>query len=573
MTTNMKQWSVKPIHKEEAESLSRQLQISPLIAQLLINRDIREVTKVEEFLFHSLKNLPNPFELKDMDKAVSRIVEAIQKKEKAVVYGDYDVDGTTATALLLRFFREIGYPIDFYIPHRLKEGYSLNEQAVRELHKKGAKVIITVDNGIMAMEEALLIKELGMDLIITDHHEVPDSLPVAHAIVNPHRKDCAYPSKEICGAGVAFNLVMALRQKLRAMNFFREIEEPNLKKYLDLVALATVADVVPLTGANRILVKYGLQQINATLWPGLRALKEVSAVKGNVTATHLGFRLGPRLNACGRLYDATMGVELLISDDDEKALEIAAKLDSANRERQDLEKQIYRQAVDLLEKDPHRSQRMGHVLYQKGWHPGVLGIVASRLAERYCRPFILLGQDGERLKGSARSYGGLNLIDALRSCDKWLIKCGGHKAAAGLSLYLDKLEDFQQNFEREVQSKLSEEHCIPRMKIDAELNLGEIDLRLLDELKLLEPFGQGNPEPLFCLKATQSRGGRVVGERHLKFQVEKENKRADAIAFGMAEQTEMLKHSVDVAFICQLNEYRGLKSVVLNVRDLKRTEK
>lgn len=595
----MKKWNLKPSCQKEAGLLSQELGISNLTAQLLINRRIQDPLAAKNFLFNSLKDLPNPFLMKDMEKGVERIISAIKKKEKIVIYGDYDVDGTAGTSILILFFKEIGYPVDFYIPHRLKEGYSLNEVALAKIKALGAKVVVTVDNGITANREAIKAKDLQIDLIITDHHEVPENIPEAYAVIDPLRRDCSFPAKEICGAGVAYYLVMALRQRLRECGFFEKRKEPNLKNYLDLVALATVADVVPLVGVNRIFTKVGLAQITRSIWPGIRALMNVSGLTGELAAYHLGFVLGPRLNACGRLYNATMGVKLLISEDEAFALEMAYELEKANRERRGIEGKIFDEAVGILEKDLQSSQRMSHVLYHKNWHPGVIGIVASKLAERFCHPVILFGKpphpesplwrqedewedkksysltkshtegwggkDRDHLKGSARSYGGLNLVEVLGECKNSLIKFGGHKAAAGLSISLEKLQEFKDNFENEVKKKLSPENCVPHINIDSELSLKEINLKLMDEIKLLEPYGEGNPEPLLCLRGVSPQRERIVGEKHLKFYVVG----TEAIAFGMKDRSKTLKKEIDLAFALKLNTYQGVSSLVLNVKDLK----
>ena len=564
----MKEWEFKPDQQKTSEIFVKELKISPILAQLLVNRDFSDPVQARSFLFHTLKDLPNPFLLKDMDRAVGRILRAMHEKEKIVVYGDYDVDGTTGTSLLLLFFKAIGYPVDFYIPNRMKEGYSLNPKAVEDLKKSGFSVLITVDNGIAAVNEVALAQKLGMDVIVTDHHVVPDKMPEAYAVLNPLRKDSEYPAREICGTGVAFNLVMALRQRLREKNYFQNRKEPNLKTYLDLVALATVSDVVPLTGANRILVRQGLLQMKETVWPGLKALMQVAKVKEPVTAMHLGFYLGPRVNACGRLYDAATGVKLFTSDSQVQAEHLASELDKANQERKGVEKNILAEALEEVKNAD--GSRMTHVLFRESWHPGVIGIVASRIAEKTARPVFLLGSDGEFLKGSGRSYGGLHLVEALKECAPHLLKFGGHKAAAGVTLKKESLEAFRNSFEAAVARLLSREQCVKKISLDAELKLADINESLFKEIGLLEPFGQGNPEPLFCLRAVSPRAGRIVGEKHLKFTATDGQNEWQAIAFGMgASHLEKLSGPVDLAFSLQANYYQGVRSLVLHVRDLK----
>jgi single-stranded-DNA-specific exonuclease len=569
----MKKWNSQSVDDNTIKTLKKDCNISSFLAKLLILRGQDTLNKAKAYLSSTLKDLPNPFSLKNMDLAVDRLISAIEKKEKIYVYGDYDVDGTTATALLIRFFREIGHPISFYIPHRIREGYSLNHDAVEQIIKNKAQVIVTVDNGISSQKEAKHIKDLGVDLIITDHHQVPDQLPEAYAIINPLQKGCDYPSKEICGAGVAFNLLMALRSRLRERGFFQSRSEPNIKKYMDLVALATVADVVPLVGVNRIFVKYGLKRFSETAWPGMQALIDVSGVSRDIGVYDLGFRLGPRLNACGRLYEASKGVYLLTEDEYEKCLPVARELNEANRERQAIEKMMLDEAVGILDDPGYPKMKMSHVLFHESWHVGVLGIVASKLTERYLRPVVLLGKDGQTLKGSARSYGGLNLIEALRACGDFLIRCGGHKAAAGLSLQADQLKAFSDHLEMKVSQEISEADCEPCLNIDGELLFEDIGMDLITDLKALEPFGMGNSEPIFSLKRCKPCYPRVVGEKHLKFEVREGAKRLGAIAFGMGSWVEKLSDPFDVAFALRLNEYNGAQSVELHVRDISLIEK
>lgn len=552
---------------ETVDKLATEMGVSPLVARLLINRGVNSAEQAHSFLFDSLKDLPNPFLFKDMNRAVDRIIQAIHTKEGIVIYGDYDVDGTTSTSLLLLFFQDLGFPVRFYIPHRMKEGYSLNSEALKRLKQEGASVVITVDNGIAAQKEAEVARELGIDLIITDHHEVPPHLPSAYAVINPLQEECAYPAKVICGCGVAFNLALALRQKLREQGYFATRPEPNMKKYLDLVALATVADVVPLTGINRVFVRVGLQEMEHTSRPGLQALKEVAGVE-SVKASDLGFRLGPRVNACGRLYDASTGVRLLTSSRVEEARLLAKELDAANRERQVLEEKILHAALAQVATDPLSQTRWSHVLYHQDWHPGVVGIVASRLVSRLHRPVIVLGQDGDSIKGSARSYGGLNLVQALRNCSSLLLRCGGHKAAAGLTLQPQNFDAFKKAFEEEVASSLSADDCIPRLEIDDWLDPSAINLKLLQDISQLAPFGQGNREPLFALRGILPLYPKIVGEKHLKFNVTTRDNTLSAMAFGMADFWP-LPSSVNLAFACELNTYQGRNTVQLNIKDIK----
>lgn len=564
----IKQWEIKACAPEVISRLAREADLPPLVIRLLVNRGITELSAIHSFLFHSLKDLPNPFLLQDMNRAVDRILTAMERKEKIVVYGDYDVDGTTATSMLLLFFHEIGFPVHFYIPHRMREGYSLNVPALSRLKNEGAHLLITVDNGISASKEATACREMGLDLIITDHHIVPFELPAALAVVNPQRLDCAYPAKEICGTGVAFNLMLALRQRLREAGHFKNRPEPNLKRYLDLVALATVADVVPLVGANRIFVRAGLKEMESTRWPGLKVLMEKAGVASPIDTFHVGFRLGPRLNACGRLYDATAGVRLLTSADEAEARTLADELEAANLERRDIEGEILKQAIARIEQDAASPDRASHVLFDEGWHPGVLGIVASRIVERYGRPTILLGRDGAWLKGSGRSVAGVNMIDALNECTVHLVKFGGHKAAAGVSLEEDQLANFKNIFDQSVKKTLHAKDCFPVILVDAELKAEDVIPDLLREIERLAPFGHSNPEPLFSVRNITMQNARLVADKHLKFRMPTGSGSIEAIAFGQAEHLQKLNNPVDLAFSLKWNSYHGNETLNVHVKDI-----
>lgn len=563
----MKQWRLHSANSTQIKNLSSVLGVSNLVSQLLINRGLDNPDLALPFLNLGLKDLPSPFLMKDMDRAVDRVLLAMEKKEKVVIYGDYDVDGTTATSLLTLFFEEIGFPVSFTIPDRMKEGYSLNEGALVRLKESGTQLLVTVDNGISAFKEAAAAARLGLDLIITDHHQVPAKMPQALAVLNPHRPDDTFPAKEICGTGVAFYLMMGIRQKLREQGYFKSRPEPHLRKYLDLVALATVADVVPLTGINRVFVREGLEVMKRSQWVGLEALKKVAGIEGEVDASHLGFRLGPRVNACGRLALAATGVMLLTSKNREEAEKLAQELDNANRERQEIEREIVKEALAQLETDPQAQDRMAHVLYSPKWHPGVIGIVASRIVEKTHRPTLMLGSDGVFLKGSARSVGGLNLVEALGECKSLLVKYGGHQAAAGVTMEAVHLKEFQDLFEKVVRSRLSVEQCQPMLAIDAELSVADISERMMDEISKLKPFGQSNPEPVFCLRAVRTQAAKIVGKNHLKFSVTHPEP-LNAIAFGYGEHLNKISNSIDLAFNLETNEFRGRKSLVLHIKDI-----
>lgn len=558
----MKNWSVLTQPTDAVNALSRELGVSLLTARVFFNRGLKVTDEANLFLNQGLKDLPDPFLLKDMDKAVARIIYAIESKEKIVIYGDYDVDGTSATSMLMLFFAEIGYPISYYIPHRIKEGYSLNLAALEKLKNEGTHLIITVDNGIAAVDEVQASMQMGMDMIITDHHQIPEKLPPAYAIINPLQAGCEYPDKHICGTGVAFNLIMALRQVLRKKNYFET--QPNLKKYLEFVALATVADVVPLVGVNRLFVRYGLASLQNTEWPGLFALCQVSGLApgSEINAHHLGFRLGPRINAAGRLYDASLGVKLLTSHKKEEALELANTLNQANDERRGVEAHILDEA---LAQASSQSANPVLVLESREWHAGVLGIVASRLVQKFSKPVILLTEDKGVLKGSARSIPGIHLVSCLKECESFLEKFGGHEMAAGVSLKPENLVSFKEAFGNVVAKNL-----LPReasLSIDALIGFAEIEDRLLEEIGLLGPFGQGNPEPLFCLNGIKINSYQIVGKKHIKFYLSSEKKKVEAIAFGMADLFPIPIPPLNLAFRLRKNTFRGQTQMVLEVAD------
>lgn len=566
----MDEWQfIGPPSDDKVGALTRAFGIEPLIARVLVNRGYDEERSVRTFLAPSLKDLPSPLLLKDLARAVARIMSAIELGEKICIYGDYDVDGTVATSILWLFFREIGYDVDYYIPDRLKEGYSLNRGALDVIKQRGAKVIITVDNGITAHDAAQYARTLDLDLIITDHHQVPANLPEAFAVLNPHRSDCEFPDKGICGAGVAFYLAMGLRQSLRERLFFNaDRPEPNLKKFLDLVAVATVADMMPLKGVNRIFVKLGLDGLNGSTWPGLTALKEVSGIEGRVRASHLGFRIGPRLNAGGRLAHADLGVACLTAMDPNVARKWAQELDTLNRERQRVEEQIKEQACALVGALPDRESIMGYVLCDPAWHAGVIGIVASRVVEVFYRPTVLLTEDGGILKGSARSCAGINLLKVLDACSDLLVRYGGHRQAAGLALERSALDQFRQRFHETIYAELKGLPPERVLHIDGELDLAGLQGKFFQQLSALEPFGMGNPEPVFILKDVEPVGLRLIGVKHLKFFAKKGQHQSEVVAFGRGEDLSGLRKrsTIDLAGVLHEDDYWEMPRLVIHAR-------
>jgi len=478
-----------------------------------------------------------------------------------------------STSLMALFLRELGARPATYIPHRMDEGYGLNLQAVEKLAAEGTRVLVTLDCGVTSVAEIARAKELGLEVVVVDHHTVPPTLPPAVAVLNPHQPGCEYPTKHLCAAGVAFNLCMGLRKKLREDGWFATRKEPNLKALLDLVAMATVADVVPLTGANRILVHHGLQELTAGRRPGVRALKEAAGLDADspVTAGQVGFRLGPRINAAGRLHDASLGLQLLCSDSLEAARPLAQVLDRANAERQGIESSILTEALAQAQERAEHSR--GFVLYAEGWHPGVIGIVASRVVERFHRPTVMVGVKDGVGKGSARSIEGFHLFDALSGCSDLLARFGGHKHAAGLTVDEKHLPAFREAFERIARQRLTPEDLIPRCKVDAVVGMNELDERAVEALQKLGPFGQGNPEPVLVLRhqvarprVLASKSG--VGAGHLKLALV-DAPAVDAIGFGMADRLALTEGPVDLAFQAGFDTYRGQRRLSLKLKDLR----
>lgn len=565
-------WLLPQVTQDQAAQLAAALQLHPLPARILVHRGYPTPEAAHAFLADGLADLPDPFRMKGMRAAVERLTRALRTGEKITLYGDYDVDGVCSTSLMALFLRELGGNPGTYIPHRLDEGYGLNLQAVERLAAEGTRVLVTLDCGITSVAEVARARDLGMDVVIVDHHTVLPTLPAAVAVLNPHQPGCEYPTKVLCAAGVAFNLCMGLRKQLRDDGFFATRREPNLRALMDLVALATVADVVPLLGANRILVHHGLAQLTQAQRPGIRALKEVAGLEPSaaVNAGQVGFRLGPRINAAGRLQDASLGLQLLCAPTLEAARPLAKVLDQANAERQGIESQILGAALAQAEE---RRDARGLVLFAEGWHPGVIGIVASRVVERFHRPTVMVGVRGGVGKGSARSIEAFHLYDALAGCSEFLVKFGGHKHAAGLTVDPERLPAFREAFERIAFAKLTPEDLIPRCKVDAVVGLHELDERAVEALQRLGPFGQGNPEPVLALRS-QVAHARVLahksgGAGHLKLSLPAAPA-LDAIGFGMAERASLLGEGpVDLAFQAGIDTFRGQRRLSLKLKALR----
>ena len=529
---------------------------------VLARRGITTQNELRLWTEKSLAKLADPSLMKDMDIAVELIATHLSAQNKIVVYGDYDVDGVSSTAIFMEFIKNLRGNVDFYIPDRKIEGYGLNQEAVEKI-ARSADLMVTADCGITSYKEIAKARELGLDVIVVDHHQVPEEMPPAQACLNPMRRDCDYPDDFLCAAGVIFVLCVGLRRHLREQGWFQNSQEPDVRSLLDLVALATVADMVPLLGINRTLVSAGLARMNTTPRPALKELFSVSGIEtGQIQASDLGFRIGPRINARGRLEHAGVAVDLMLTNSIERAAPIAQALDIANQDRRELEKQTSEAAKEQCTQeglDTHACI----VIANENWHPGILGLVASRLSHTFNRPAIVIGEGG---KGSARSVDGCNIHTAISKNSQYLLKFGGHRAAAGLTIEYQDIPRFRQGVIKDVESQLGFPPYAKVLTLDAELLNQEIDEKMLELLDALGPFGQENPEPIFAIRNVQLSDKRVVGREHLKLKVGRQ--KVDAIGFGMGQYLHELPDHVDLAFRLEKNYFRGAEKLQLNLKDI-----
>lgn len=549
------------------DRLEEALRLPRPLCRLLAVRDLSDTEDAKRYLRPSLTHLHPHDTLTDIDRAASRICRAIRDGERILVHGDYDVDGMCSTALLVRCLRGWGADVDGFVPHRSRDGYDFGERGLEVARADGASLVVTTDCGIVAHETIARAAEQGIDVIVTDHHRPGERLPAAHAVVNPNRDDCTYPNPALSGAGVAFKLGQAVASALGEAG-------DAMHPFLDLVALATVADLVPLSDENRVLVREGLRRFPSTPNAGLRALLDRSGTDvGAVDGGTLGWVLAPRLNAVGRMGDAIEGLRLLLTDDPAEAGRLADRLEEENRRRREVEQRILEEALDRLESsyDPARDRTV--VLASEGWHPGVIGIVASRLVERVHRPVVLIALDGNTGRGSARSIRGFNLFEAVQTCADTLIRFGGHEQAAGMDLHADRVEDFRACFEATARESLSDSALRRVRHADLEIELAEVTDPVVHYLRYFGPFGISNRKPVFLARSVRvAEGARTVGRGHLKLHLESESARVEGIGFGMAEHTppdEVAGRRFDVLFQLQMNEYRGQRTVQARLVDLR----
>ncbi len=542
-------------------TLSRELGISKILTQLLINRGIKNVEEAEKFLNASPDHLLDPYLLSDMQNAINLIKKAAKNKKRVMIFGDYDVDGLTALALLKEALSKIGLETTHYIPHRIKEGYGLNKDAIHFARQKGVALLITVDCGTNNNEEIQELRRYNIDVIVTDHHEPVnhDVALCASAIINPKIKESRYKYRDLAGVGVAYKLCQAITGK-------------KLLDDLDLVALGTIADVVPLTGENRVIVKEGLIKLAHTKRPGLKALIETSRIKGKkITPSFVSFILGPRINASGRMDTAEIALNLLMSESDDEASELARTIEMFNRQRQKIEEKILEEAHDLIDREINFKEHKIIVIAKENWHQGVLGIVASKLADKFYRPTIVISKTGGLCKGSGRSIKNFHLFQALLECKDFLKTFGGHSHAVGLTITSDNIEAFRNKINRLAKEKLLLEDLLPSLDIDTELSLSDLNQEIITEFEGLEPFGTGNPEPLFYTRNLKVRGEpQVLSRDTLKFWVTDGNITSQAIGFGMASFKDSITcaDSFDFVYTPRIDNWQGEGSVLLEGKDI-----
>ncbi len=555
-----------PLNKNLVLKLASELEIPPLLVHLLINRGISSPQEIYHHLNPRLSDFPNPFLLKDMDKAVASLVKAIKKQEKIAIYGDYDVDGTTGAAILYLFLKELGLKPEVIFPHREKDGYGFHAKFIPLLKEKGIKLVLTVDCGITSHEAVSFAAKSGIDVIITDHHECPKELPPALAVINPKRPENHYPFRELAGVGVAFALLRALRQRLFEEGFFGS-SPPKLKSYLDLVALGTIADIVPLIGENRLIACFGLKELSQSKRPGLVALQRVSGYEnGQVDTNGIMFRLAPRINAAGRLKHAELAFKLLTTPSEEEAESLAKELHLLNAQRQQLEERILKEALAEIE-NKIGFEKSAYVL-AGNWPLGVIGIVASRLQESFYRPVILLSLQEDLARGSGRSIPEINLYECLCACSDHLKAFGGHPAAAGLKLCPEKIKDFASAFEKAVAKCLDGKIPRPKIQIDAWVRLKHLlDPVFLEHFLRLEPFGPGYPEPVFALRNFEVRNASLVKDKHLKLFLWQEGLSLPAIAFRFGNEVPQRIRALAASL--DLSPYQGRTYLQLRIKDLK----
>lgn len=552
---------------ERVESLSQALNINQVLAAILAQRGISSFDQAKSFFRPSLDDLHDPFLMEDMDLAVERLDRAIHNGENILIYGDYDVDGATSVALVYSFLKKMYSNVHYYIPDRYIEGYGVSKEGIEWAEKNNIELIISLDCGIKAIDMTSLAKKKGIDFVICDHHLPGQTLPDAYAILDPKRKECKYPYKELSGCGVGFKLLQAYCIK-------NKINDAQLFEYLDFLAVSIASDIVPVNGENRIFCYYGLEKLNTNPRPGLKALIDVAGLRGKVSVTGIVFGIGPRINAAGRISHAGLAVELLISDSYKKAEHIALEINDNNDERRTFDSSITQEALQMISNDVKLINSKSTVLYKSDWHKGVIGIVASRCIDKYYRPTIILTKSNNKATGSARSVDGFDVYEAIADCSDLLDQYGGHMYAAGLTLELKNLPAFRERFERIVEERISAEQLIPRIDIDQVINIDMITPNFLNVLKQMAPFGPYNMQPVFVSEELYvSSRPRILKENHLKFFVKQEGQESsfEVIGFGLAQYFDLINSGMrfKMAYVIEENNYMGQNSIQLMAKDIK----
>ncbi len=564
-----KRWTILSSDEAQSSLLREELKISPILCDILVRRGMPDFQAAKDYFRPSLEMLHSPWLMKDMQLAVDRIILAISKNQKILVFGDYDVDGTTSVACMYQFLTSIYTEenIEFYIPHRYREGYGVSKMGIDYAAKNDFELIVCLDCGIKSVELIAYASTLNIDFIVCDHHLPGEIIPCAVAILNPKQTGCNYPYKELCGCGVGFKLISALAETLH-------VPEENVYKYLDLTATAIAADIVPMTGENRILAFYGLEQINTNPSPGIRALIQLSGLQGKLHITNVVFAIAPRVNAAGRMDDAKTAVQMFVEKDFSKALGFAEMLHVHNTDRKEADSNITLEALEMIGMDKDALNKKSSVVYKEHWHKGVVGIVASRLIEHYYRPTVVLTHNDGIATGSARSVAGFNLYEAIYQCREFLLAYGGHFAAAGLSMLPEHVDAFRLKFEEVVAADIEDHMLIPEIKIDAEINFTEIKESFYSIICQMEPFGPENMRPVFLTRAVTDTGfSKIVKELHVRFVLQQHHVTITGIGFNMAEKFNLLKDKqpIDIVFTIDENEWNGNKSLQLKVIDIRPT--
>ncbi|MBN1366286.1 MAG: single-stranded-DNA-specific exonuclease RecJ [Syntrophaceae bacterium] len=556
--------------KKTEESLSKEFGIHPVISQILVKRGILNIEEARRYLYPSLNDLHSPFLMKDIRKAVARLLKAVHNKEKIIIYGDYDADGITSVVILFKFIKEITPLIDYYIPDRVQEGYGLKIPAIDKFKKENISLIITVDCGISDLNEIAYAQSIGIDTIVLDHHEVSSALPNSLASINPYREDCDFPFKGLAGVGIAFNFLIALRGSLNKEGFWKNNNHPNLKEYLDIVALGTIGDIVPLTDENRIFTKIGLELITEGQRPGIKALKEVSGVDNqNIDSSKASFSLIPRINAAGRVGSPYEAVKLLLSNDPAEARVLAEKLDSYNRQRQSMEKKILSDILETIGSDTSIEKMNSLVYASDKWHPGIIGIVASRLVELFNRPTFIISLQNGVGKGSGRSVSGFNIYKGIQQCEHLLLSFGGHFHAAGISIKEENIGKFTTLLDKIIGNISDLSEISSQITIDTECPIEDISKNLLAQMEILAPFGSKNPEPLLLARNVKASSPIIVGNNHLKMYVKGNGTSLDSIWFNMGKYQSFLNGAnLDLVFTPQINNWNGSDEIQLKIKDV-----